>query len=92
MLWGKGDTSQLAEDEAKTLADLRRMAETGHIIALNPDQSAMLLRALDWYEMWESTFKLAGSIRNTAILIGFLVTLWVTTEGTILDAIKGIFK
>lgn len=92
MLFGKGDTSKLEERESQTLADLRRMAETGHIIALNPDQSAMLLRALDWYEMWESTFKLMGAVRNTAILLGFLLTLWVTTEGTILDAIKGIFK
>lgn len=92
MLWGKGDTSRLEEREAQTLADLRRMAETGHIIGLSPDQSAMLLRALDWYEMWESTFKLMGSIRNTAILIGFILTLWVVTEGTILDAIKAIFK
>lgn len=92
MLWGKGDTSRLEEREAQTLADLRRMVETGHIIALNPDQSALLLRALDWYEMWESTFKLMGSIRNTAILIGFIVTLWAATEGTILDAIKAMFK
>lgn len=92
MLWGKGDSSKLEERQAQTLSDLRRMVETGHIVALTPEQSEMAIRALNWYEMWESTFKLLASIRNTAVLLGFLLTLWVATEGTILDAIKAIFK
>jgi hypothetical protein len=50
------------------------------------------LRALDWYEMWESTFKLLGSIRNTAILLGFLIGLWWTTEGRVLDIITWLKK
>lgn len=92
MFWGKGDSSKLQEGEVKTLADLRRMVETGHIVALTPEQSEMAIRALDWYEMWESTFKLIGSIRNTALLLGFLLTIWMATEGTILDFIKGLGK
>ncbi len=87
MFWGKGDTSKLEDREAQTLSDLRRMVETGHIVALTPEQSQLALRALDWYEMWESTFKLLGSIRNTAILLGFLIGLWWTTEGRVLDII-----
>jgi len=89
MMWGKGDTSRLGEEEITTLGQLRRMVETGHIVALNPEQSEMLKRALDWYETWESTFKLLGSIRNTAVLIGFFITIWIATEGSILDFIKG---
>lgn len=92
MFFGKGDSSRLDEDQSKTLADLRRMVETGHIISLTPDQSELALRALNWYEMWESTFKLLGSIRNTAILVGAIVGIWVATEGTLLEFIKGIFK
>lgn len=92
MFWGKGDTSQLDDGAAKTLSDLRRMEETGHIVALTPEQTEMVIRALGWYEMWESTFKLLGSVRNTALLLGFLLTIWVSTEGTILQAIKGMFK
>ncbi len=92
MFWGKGDSSKLEEREAKTLADLRRMVETGHIVALTPEQSQLAIRALDWYEMWESTFKLIGSIRNTVILLGFLITLWWTTEGRVLDFLMGMKK
>ena len=92
MFWGKGDTSKLDESEAQTLSDLRRMVETGHIVALTPEQAEMAIRALDWYEMWESTFKLLGSVRNTALLLGFLLTIWISTEGTILQVIKGLFK
>jgi hypothetical protein len=92
MFWGKGDTSKLEDREAQTLSDLRRMVETGHIVALTPEQSQLALRALDWYEMWESTFKLLGSIRNTAILLGFLIGLWWTTEGRVLDIITWLKK
>jgi len=89
MLWGNGDTSRLDGDQVKTLSDLRRMVETGHIISLTPDQSAAMLRALRWYEMWESSLKLLSSMRNTAILVGFLVTIWAVTEGTILEFLQG---
>ena len=92
MFWGKGDTSKLEKREVETLSDLRRMVETGHIVALTAEQAELAIRALDWYEMWESFFKLIGSVRNTLILLGFLLTIWVTTEGTILQAIKGIFR
>ena len=91
MFWGKGDSSKLEDREEQTLHDLRRMVETGHIVALTAEQSEMAIRALDWYEMWESTFKLLGSLRNTAILLGFLLTFWVATEDSILTVIKGFF-
>ena len=92
MFWGNGDSSRLEESEAKTLKDLRRMVETGHIIALTAKQSEMALRALDWYDSWEGTLKVLKSIRNTAILLGFLVTFWAMTEGTVLEFVKGVFR
>jgi len=92
MFWGNGDSSRLEDQEAKTLKDLRRMVETGHIVALTADQSKVALRAIDWYQSWEGTFKVLSSIRNTAILLGFLLTLWVVTEGTIADFVKGVLR
>lgn len=71
MLWGRGDSSKLGNDELTTLSHLRRMAETGHIVALTHDQSAVLLRALDWYTDWEGTFRTLRHIRNVLILSGF---------------------
>lgn len=90
MFWGKGDTSRLEERQIQILSDLRRMAETGHLVALTPEQTEMAIRALKWYEMWESTFKLLGAVRNTAILLGGLLTIWVVTEGAIIDFIRGV--
>ena len=81
MLWGRGDSSRLEKHETQTLSDLRRMVETGHIIALTPDQSAAMLRALVWYEMWESTFKLLAGIRNMGVVFGGLLAIWWATGG-----------
>lgn len=92
MFWGKGDSSRLEETETQTLSQLRRMVETGHIIALTPAESEVALRALRWYQMWESTFKIVASIRNTALLIGGMFTLWWVTEGRIIDFIIGLKK
>lgn len=92
MFWGKGDTSRLEDQEAKTLADLRRMVETGHIVALSPEQSEVALRAITFYDDWESTFRFLGSIRNTVILLGFLATIWYTTEGSVIEFITGAKK
>jgi hypothetical protein len=92
MFWGRGDTSRLDDEQTKTLAHLRRMAETGHIITLTPQQSEMAIRALEWYQSWEGTIRLISGLRNTAILVGFIVTIWATTEGTVLQLVKGVFK
>ena len=76
MFLGRGDTSKLEEDEQRTLAHLRRMVETGHIVTLNAEQTEVALRAIDWYGQWESVFRLGKSIRNTLMLIGFFLGLW----------------
>lgn len=76
MFLGRGDTSKLEEDEQRTLAHLRRMVETGHIVTLNAEQTEVALRAIDWYGQWESVFRLGKSLRNTLMLIGFFLGLW----------------
>ncbi len=76
MFLGRGDTSKLEEDEQRTLAHLRRMVETGHIVTLNAEQTEVALRAIDWYGQWESVFRLGKSLRNTLMLIGFFLGIW----------------
>lgn len=76
MFLGRGDTSKLEEDEQRTLAHLRRMVETGHIVTLNAEQTEVALRAIDWYGQWESVFRLGRSLRNTLMLIGFFLGIW----------------
>lgn len=76
MFLGRGDTSKLEEDEQRTLAHLRRMVETGHIVTLNAEQTEVVLRAIDWYGQWESVFRLGKSLRNTLMLIGFFLGIW----------------
>ncbi len=88
MFWGKGDSSSLDDSQKNTLADLRRMVETGHIVALTPEQSEAAIRALDWYHNWEGTFKLLASMRNTAVLLGFLLTMWAATKSSLMAMVK----
>ncbi len=76
MFLGRGDTSKLEEDEQRTLAHLRRMVETGHLVTLNAEQTEVALRAIDWYGQWESVFRLGKSLRNTLMLIGFFLGIW----------------
>ena len=90
MFFGRGDTSKLDEHEAETLAHLRRMVETGHIVSLSPDQTEVALRAIDFYSSWESVFRLWRSIRNISLLIGGGLAFWWMTGGQnfITEAIK----
>ena len=76
MFLGHGDTSKLEEDEQRTLAHLRRMVETGHLVTLNAEQTEVALRAIDWYGQWESVFRLGKSLRNTLMLVGFFLGIW----------------
>ena len=76
MFLGRGDTSKLEEDEQRTLAHLRRMVETGHLVTLNAEQTEVALRAIDWYGQWESVFRLGKSLRNTLMLVGFFLGIW----------------
>lgn len=70
------------------LAGLRRMVETGHIIALNPDQSGLALEMIDWFMQWKSVLRLGASLRNVALLLTGLLTLWWMGQDWIVDFIQ----
>lgn len=89
MFWGKGDTSKLEAEELDTLSHLRRMEETGHIVALSPTQAAVALRALEFYTRFESAFRAMAMLRNTAGLVGFFLVAWWATEGWLFERIFG---
>lgn len=90
MWWGRGDTSQLGEEEKLTLEHLRRLDETGHLTTLNAQQAAAATRAVAFFGQWESMFRLATSLKNVALLVGALLALYWATEGWIVEKIAGI--
>lgn len=92
MLWGKGDSSKLKEDELVTLQHLRRMVETGHIYDLDYDKTQMLLRALDWYGDWEGTFRTMKHVRNVLVLMGFFLGAIWFSGGDPVQLILGLLK
>lgn len=81
MFFGNGDTSKLEADEQNTLAHLRRMIETGHLIALNPKESQVALRAITFYGRWESAISLINSMRNVLVLVAGGLAFWWATGG-----------
>lgn len=90
MFWGSGDTSKLLEEEKKTLFQLRRMAETGHIVALDPKQTAVAIRAIEFYSRFESVFRLMESFKNIAMIVGFVLAVYWATEGAVVTWITDI--
>ena len=88
MFWGKGDSSKLDEETTQTLAHLRRMEETGHIVALTHEQTQVALRAVIFYGQWESILRFLTSIKNVAILVGALLGIYWVSEGWIIDRIR----
>lgn len=57
------------------------MTETGHLVSLDPEQTAVALRAFTFYERWEQTFSAISSLRNVLILIGGGLGFWWVTGG-----------
>ncbi len=84
MFWGKGDSARLEDGERETLTHLRRLVETGHIVALDTDLAKIALRAIDFYSQWESVLRLLNSIKNVALMIGALLAIWWASQGAIL--------
>jgi hypothetical protein len=81
MFLGNGDTSKLESDEQATLAHLRRMIETNHLIALNPKESEVAVRAITFYSRWESVFALIQSLRNVIVISAGGLGFWWVTGG-----------
>lgn len=90
MFWGKGDTSKLDPDVQGTLANLRRMEETGHIIALSPEQAQVAIRAVQFYGQWETLLNLLKGVKNTALLVGALLAVYWAMGDWFADAVRGI--
>lgn len=90
MFWGKGDTSKLDDAAQETLAHLRRMEETGHIMALNHEQSQVAIRALTFYTRFEGTLQLVLGLKNVALLVGALLAIYWASEGWIVQKIREI--
>lgn len=90
MLWGLGDTGKLTEDERTTLAHLRRMVETGHIIALSPQESLLAKEALTMYSRWMSFTAFLNSLRNIGLLVGGLLALWWASQGALIEWIRSV--
>ena len=88
MFWGKGDSSKLDEETTQTLAHLRRMEETGHIVALTHEQTQVALRAVIFYGQWESILRFLTSLKNVALLVGALLGIYWVSEGWIVDRIR----
>lgn len=88
MFWGNGDTTKLSEEERTTLGHLRRMVETGHLVALSPKESETALAAIQFYGSWLSSLRLLNSVKNVALLIGALLAIWWASQGAVLDWIK----
>lgn len=76
MFWGKGDTSKLDAAQKKTLEELRRLVETGHLIALTPEQSAVAVQAINFYASVQSASSLLVAARNILLFLGGIIVIW----------------
>lgn len=90
MFWGKGDTSKLAITEQKTLGELRRLVETGHIIALTPEQSAVAVDAINFYSTVRAVGPLLVAVRNILLFLGSLIAIWWAGHDAIVTFIQAV--
>jgi len=88
MFWGKGDSSRLSEDERLTLGDLRRLAETGHIVGLSPEQTAVAVQAINFYAAVMSAMQLLVGLRNALVIAGALLGFWWVGNDAITEFIR----
>lgn len=81
MFWGKGDSSKLSQTEQEALAVLRRLEETGHLVALTPDQTLVALAAIRFYSNVTATSGVLAGARNVAMwIVGCLVAYWAAKD------------
>lgn len=90
LFWGKGDSSKLDDNTKATLDHLRRMEETGHIVALTPDMAHMAVRAVEFYQRWESVLALGMGMKNVALLVGALLAIYWASEGYVVDRLRDL--
>lgn len=88
MWWGDGDTSKLTEHERKTLNELRRLVETGHLVGLSPEQTKVALAAVTFYQNMTAATGLIAGARNVALFVGSLFVMYWAAQETIVSALK----
>lgn len=88
MLWGIGDSSKLSPDEKKTLEELRRLSETGHIVGLTPEQSKMAIAAINFYAGVTATSGILAGARNVLMFIGSIFIMWWAAKDFVVEVIK----
>lgn len=85
MFWGRGDTAKLKAPEKTTLENIERLVETGHIIALDPEQTESAVLAVEFFVQIRSVMKLASSLKNIGLLVGVILSAYWATGGAILS-------
>lgn len=88
MFWGKGDSSKLTPEEREVLDRLRRLEETGHIVALNSEQTIVALAAIRFYSSITATSGLLAGTRNVALWVGGALAAWWAFKDFIVTFIK----
>lgn len=92
MFWGRGDTSKLDPATKKTLEQLRRLVETGHLTALEAEKAAIAIRGIEFYGQWESVLTLMTRFKNVALLVGAILAIYWASEGAVVDWIREVVK
>lgn len=89
MFWGNGDSSKLTESELKTLNELRRLNETGHIVGLTAEQSEVAMKAVRFYAAVSATSGILAGVKNVGMWIGGFVLMWWAFRDAVVAFIKG---
>lgn len=90
MFWGRGDSSKLSVEEKAELEKLRRLAETGHIVTLSPEQTEIALAAIKLYGTVSATSGLLVGARNVCIWVAGLVMFFWTFKDSVTAILRGI--
>jgi hypothetical protein len=90
MFWGRGDTSKLDPAQRELLYNLRRLTETGHIVAMDADDAEIALEGLEVYAQWRSVLRALTSIKNVALLVGAILTVYWAAKGTLAQWIMSL--
>jgi hypothetical protein len=88
MFWGHGDSSKLSSDERVELDKLRRLVESGHLMALSPDQTKIALAAINFYGTVTATSGLLVGIRNVFYWVAGFAAFWWMSKDAVVTFLK----
>jgi hypothetical protein len=92
MFWGKGDSSKLGPEERAELEKLRRLVETGHLVALSPEQTDIALAAIKFYGNVTATSGILAGAKNVGLWIAGLVMFWWVSRDAVVTFIQAVAK